>query len=98
MRIYMERKVNLGNFENITLGVELTDSDMPGDSAEPVAQRLIQLQLQAYREILAFSVYHKAMKGEDALAELERFKKVQLKRPSNGHAVEIKPNLETPNG
>ena len=73
-RAWMERKLSVEAYGNLTYGVEVTDVDIPREEGETLAHHQSRMHLRAYREILAFQVFHNAITRKQAANDLTRYK------------------------
>lgn len=87
-KVRMSQKLQVHRYEPLEISVEVDSDDIPREENESIKSHISKLHDRAYKEILAFRVFHKDMSLEQSKADYLKFRKMyglESKAHTNGH-------------
>lgn len=73
-QVKMKKTLQIARYEPLDFEITISGEDLPRWEGEDLKTQLARMQLEAYKQTLAFQVYHGHIKISQAALELRRFK------------------------
>ena len=80
-QVKMKKTIQIAQYEPLDFEITLSGDDLPRREGEELKTHMSRLQLEVYKQTLAFQVFHGQLNVRQAAQEIQRFKNMYRLQP-----------------